>query len=61
MRLTRMLLWTTGILPAVILAGCLMLAFFFPRDSFEERLKGSLNDRIRPLRVDSSRSSNACA
>ncbi len=32
-----------------------MLALFFPRDSFEDRLKGSLNDRIRPLRVDFSR------
>jgi len=32
-----------------------MLALFFPRDSFEKRLKGSLNDRIHPLRVDFSR------
>jgi hypothetical protein len=32
-----------------------MLALFFPRDSFEERLRGSLNDRIHPLRVDFSR------
>ena len=55
MRLTRILLWSTGILLAAILVGCLMLALFFPRDSFEDRLKGSLNDRIRPLRVDFSR------
>ena len=55
MRLTRILLWSTGILLAAILVGCLMLALFFPRDSFEDRLKGSLNDWIRPLRVDFSR------
>jgi len=55
MRLTRILLWSTGILLAAILVACLMLALFFPRDSLEERLKGSLNDRLRPLRVDFSR------
>ena len=55
MRLKRILLWSTGILLAAILVACLVLALFFPRDSIEEWLKGSLNDRVRPLRVDFSR------
>jgi len=52
MRLTRILLWSTAILAAVILIGCLTLALLFPWNALEEGFKGELNDRIRPLHVD---------
>ncbi len=55
MRLTRILLWSTGILAAAILIGCLALALFFPWDSFESGLKEALNQRIHPLHVDFAR------
>jgi hypothetical protein len=43
-----------SILLAAVIVGCWMLVLFFPWAWFEDRLKGSLNSRLHPLRLECS-------